>query len=98
GHRVESVAADLVALQQRAHALQDELNSRQTGLINRRLMLLSVISAVLLPPTLITGIFGMNVDGLPLKDDSPHGFILTIGLLAVSSLGLLFLLRRLRFF
>jgi len=86
-HQVESVDADLVALQQRAHALQDELNSHQTSTINRRLMLLSVISAVLLPPTLITGIFGMNVDGLPLKDESPYGFLLAMGMLVASSVG-----------
>jgi zinc transporter len=97
-HRVDSVAADLTALEQRAHALQDELNSRQTTVINRRLALLSVISAVLLPPTLITGIFGMNVDGLPLKDQSPHGFGLTMVMIVVSVVGLLVWLRRLKMF
>jgi magnesium transporter/zinc transporter len=97
-HRVDSVAADLVALQQRAHALQDELQSRQTVVINRRLAFLSVISAVLLPPTLITGIFGMNVDGLPLKDQSPYGFGLTILIMVVSVAALLLWLRRLKMF
>ena len=64
------------------------LNSPQTGVINRRLALLSVISVVLLPPTLITGIFGMNVDGLPFKDQSAYGFVLTMGLMAVSVVAL----------
>lgn len=97
-HHVESVAADLVSLQERAHALQDEFNARQTALTNRRLMLLSVMSAVLLPPTLITGIFGMNVDGLPLKDASPYGFVLTMGIMVVSVIALLIVLRRMKIF
>lgn len=93
--RVESVTADLVALQERAHALQDELASRQTEQTNRRLMLLSVISAVLLPPTLISGIFGMNVEGLPFKDN-PEGFLL-VGVVMVVSVAVLFIvLRRMR--
>lgn len=97
-HRVDSIAADLVALQERAHALQDELASRQAELTNRRLMLISVVSAVLLPPTLITGVFGMNVDGLPFKDNSPFGFVLTVGLMVVSVVGLLYALRRMKMF
>jgi len=97
-HHVESVAADLASLQERAHALQDEFNARQTALTNRRLMLLSVMSAVLLPPTLITGIFGMNVDGLPLKDASPYGFVLTMGIMVVSVFTLLITLRKMNIF
>ena len=95
-HRVDSVCADLAALQERAHALQEELASRQTAVTNRRLMLLSVLSAVMLPPTLISGIFGMNVDGLPFKDDSPLGFIVTIAMMSVSVAILLFALRRMK--
>jgi magnesium transporter/zinc transporter len=97
-HHVDSVAADLVALQERAHALQDELASRQAEVTNRRLMLLSVISAVMLPPTLISGVFGMNVDGLPFKDESPYGFILTMGLMFFAVAALLFVLRRMKMF
>ncbi|WP_158803689.1 CorA family divalent cation transporter [Acidisoma sp. L85] len=96
-HRVDSVCADLVALQERARALQDELNSRQTEMTNKRLMLLSIISAVLLPPTLISGIFGMNVDGLPFTH-TPFGFLCTIGVMVFSVIGLLFVLRRMKMF
>jgi zinc transporter len=93
GRKVSSVSADLVSLQQRAHALQDELSSRQAAQINKRLMVLSVFSAVILPPTLITGMFGMNVDGLPLKDH-PHGFAIVGGIMTFSVVALLWWLRR----
>lgn len=90
--RMDALTADLVALQERARALQDEMGSRQTEETNRRLMLLSVISAVLLPPTLITGLFGMNVEGLPFKDN-PLAFLYTVAVMAASVIGLLVVLR-----
>lgn len=93
--RVQSVVADLLALQDRARALQDEIQSRQIEKTNQRLMLISVFSAVLLPPTLISGVFGMNVDGLPWKEN-PYGFVYTIGLMGISIAGLMALLRRMR--
>jgi hypothetical protein len=40
----------------------------------------------------------MNVDGLPFKDDSPYGFLISVGLLAASSAGTLILLWRLKMF
>jgi zinc transporter len=52
-------------LYERAKLLQEELASRLAEKTSDRLYVLSVLSAVLLPMTLITGIFGMNVAGLP---------------------------------
>ncbi len=62
---------------------------------NRRLMLLSVPSAVELPLSLISGVFGMNLKGLPWKENH-RGFLFTIGLMAISIAGLIYRLRRLR--
>ena len=95
-HRVDSLCADLSALQERAHALQDELAARQVAVTNRQLMLLSVASAVMLPPTLVSGIFGMNVDGLPLKDNAPLGFVIIMGVMLVSVVALVVVLRRMQ--
>ena len=50
---------------ERAKLLQEELAAWLSEQIGRRLFVLSVLSAVLLPMTLITGVFGMNVAGLP---------------------------------
>jgi zinc transporter len=54
---------------------------------------LSVITALLLPPTLITGIFGMNTAGLPLtKDDD--GFLIAMGLAIFAAILAFWILRR----
>jgi len=39
---------------------------------NRIMFILTIISAIFLPLTLVTGFFGMNTGGLPLTED-PHG-------------------------
>jgi magnesium transporter/zinc transporter len=51
---------------------------------NRQLYVLSILSALFLPPTFITGLFGMNVKGLPFEDN-PRGFLFVIGLSLLSA-------------
>lgn len=93
--RLDSLADDLEALQERGRALQDELKSREAEKTNKRLTVLSVVSALMLPPTLITGIFGMNVDGLPFRE-TPEGFVVTCALMLASAAVMLVVLRRIR--
>jgi len=96
GERLDSLAGDIGALQNRAHALQDEIASRQAAQTNQRLALLSVITALLMPPTLISGIFGMNVARLPFVDEHSHGFAAAMGLIVLSVVVMLVVLRRLK--
>jgi zinc transporter len=48
--------------------LEEELRFKLEEESNRHLHALSVVTMLLLPPTLVTGIFGMNTKGLPLTD------------------------------
>jgi zinc transporter len=61
GFAIEEVAE----LYERAKLLQEELASRLAENTSRNLYVLSILTAVLLPMTLVTGIFGMNVAGMP---------------------------------
>jgi zinc transporter len=61
GFSIEEIAETY----ERAKLLQEELASRLAESTSRNLYTLSVLTAVLLPMTLVTGIFGMNVAGLP---------------------------------
>lgn len=72
-HRTQTLHHDGEQLQARARLLQDELMAKLTTQSNRLLYVLSVMTAVLLPMTIISGLFGMNVGGLPLVD-TPMGF------------------------
>lgn len=93
--RLDSLTDDLDALQDRAHTLFDELTAIGSEKTNKRLTVLSIVSGLLLPPTFISGMFGMNVGGLPFTQ-SAFGFWGACGLMAVSATGMLILLRRLR--
>jgi zinc transporter len=49
---------------------------------------LSVVAAIFLPLTFVTGLLGMNVGGLP-GLESPNGFIVSVVVMVVSAVGLL---------
>jgi zinc transporter len=79
--RLDALAHDVEAIQERARLLQDELDTKLAQETNRNLYALSVITALLLPPTLVTGIFGMNTGGLPLtKTDDGFLWAIAIGI------------------
>lgn len=56
---------DVTELQDRAKLLQEEFAARVAEDTSTKLNALTALTAVFLPMTLITGIFGMNVAGLP---------------------------------
>ena len=66
--RAATLHAEGEQLQQRARLLQDELLAKLTDQSNQFLYVLSVMTAVLLPSTVISGLFGMNTGGLPLAE------------------------------
>ena len=77
--RLDALDRDMTLQAERARLLQEEVSERIAEATNRQLYVLSVLSALFLPPTFLTGLFGMNVKGLPLGDD-PHGFLVVCGL------------------
>lgn len=93
--RLIAAVEELRALAEHGRALQDELTARQAEATNRTLNALSMLSAILLPPTLVTGFFGMNTDGLPFKEGET-GTIFAAGIAVCSVATTLLLLLRSR--
>ena len=92
-HRAHTLYHDGEQLQARTRLLQDELMAKLTMQSNQLLYVLSVMTAVLLPMTIISGLFGMNVGGLPLVD-TPMGFwVVTAVSLAIAAITYLFVRR-----
>jgi zinc transporter len=95
--RMDALEQDIELVQERTRLMQEEIASRLNQATNRNLFFLSVMTATLLPVTLITGIFGMNVGGLPwLQDSGGFRWVTAIMLVAVTTT--LLLLRRRRIF
>lgn len=86
---------DLDAARERAAVAQDELNSRLSDQMNKTMYLLTIVAAVLLPPSLITGLFGINVGGMPGVENA-WSFGLVVGGLVVLAVIEIVLLRRLK--
>ncbi|MER9827075.1 hypothetical protein NKJ51_01525 [Mesorhizobium sp. M0134] len=82
--RLERLDREVVMINDRARLLQEELAAELADESNRSLKALAVMSALLLPGTLIVGIFGMNTGGLPFAE-SPSGFFLAMLLAACST-------------
>jgi zinc transporter len=66
--KLDAIRHDSAVEYERARLLLDEVGGRMTEITNRRLFTLSLLTACLLPPTLVTGFFGMNTKDLPLQD------------------------------
>ena len=79
---------DLELARERAIVLQEELLSHMAQEQNSRMYVLSVVAAIFLPLTFITGLLGMNVGGLP-GVDSDVGFKGSIVVMVVAAIGLL---------
>jgi zinc transporter len=93
--RLDGLDHDVVELRERSRLLEEELHFRMEEESNRHLYVLAIVTTLLLPPTLITGIFGMNTKGLPLTDvDS--GFLWAALLIVASSAAVYGIMRHLR--
>lgn len=80
---------DLDLARERAVFLQEEFRNFVSEQQNARMYFLSIVTAFFLPLTFITGVFGMNVGGLP-GLDNPDGFLYLLfgmgGLAAIISI------------
>ncbi|MCH9672109.1 MAG: zinc transporter ZntB [Gammaproteobacteria bacterium] len=94
--RVVRYVEDLDLVRERAAVIQDELVNRQAEQMNRNMYLLAIVATVMLPLGFITGLLGVNVDGIPGSSNTPWAFTaVTIGLVLVALLEF-WVLRRMR--
>lgn len=91
--RLESLNPDLAAAQERARLLQDEISARIAEETNRSLKALSTMTALLLPGSLVAGLFGMNAGPVPFAG-TEGGFWFAAALCVLATLVFFWLLRR----
>lgn len=93
--KLDSIDHEIGSLYERARLLLDEAAAKVSALTNKRLFTLSILTACLLPPTLVTGFFGMNTKDLPFQNTDGGSWLAL--LVAFSAGGVTFwALRRLR--
>jgi len=88
--------ADTASLLERTKLLQEEIAVRVNEQNNRSLFLLTIFTVLALPINIIAGLFGMNVGGIPLAQDT-NGFWIVVGLvMTLTAVGTWLVLRRRR--
>ncbi|HUD95168.1 CorA family divalent cation transporter [Sphingobium sp.] len=89
---LQSLDADILGAQSQLRLLREELDIQESQRTNQNLYILSIVTALMLPATLVTGIFGMNTGGLPLAD-GPYGTLHAALLATGAAAATYFLLR-----
>ena len=95
--KLDAIDHEVGSLQERARLLLDEMAAKMAELTNRRLFTLSVLTACLLPPTLVTGFFGMNTKDMPFQN-TDGGTWMALGVAMIASAASYWALRRMRAF
>ena len=71
--RFARMTEELEAVRERAALLHEQLTDLRGEQIDQRSLLISVVAFIFLPLTFITGLLGMNVEGIPYAE-SPWAF------------------------
>lgn len=88
--RISRYLEDLDLARERAIVLQEAFLSQLAQQQNSRMYVLSIVAAVFLPLTFVTGLLGMNVGGLPLLDNNQGFMIASVVMVFATSLLVIF--------
>lgn len=86
--RITRYLEDLDLARERAMVLREEYLAQIAQQQNARMYVLSIVAAIFLPLSFLTGLLGMNVGGLP-GLESPRGFMISVILMVISAAALL---------
>jgi len=93
--RVTRLTEDIDAARERAMVLQDQLTDQRAEEMNRNMMVLSIAASIFLPLGFLTGLFGVNVGGMP-GIDNPIAFSVVVASFENLGIGLGLLFKRLK--
>jgi zinc transporter len=84
---------ELQALSERAVLVHEQILDTRAEQMNNIMLLLTAVTVILLPLTVISGILGMNVAGIPYADN-PHAFWVVVLMLATIGAAIYFAMRK----
>ena len=93
--RIIYLRNDIENMHQRIISLRETYNSSLSASLNETIRTLTVIATIVLPLTLITGIYGMNFEFMP-ELTSPFGYFYALGLIASVGGGMIYYFRKKR--
>lgn len=91
--RTARLGDEMQTLSERAVLVHEQLLDTRAEQMNQTMLLLAAATVVLMPLTVISGILGMNVDGIPFHD-SPYAFWIVTGFLCVLGVAIYLFMRK----
>ncbi|MEQ8600476.1 MAG: CorA family divalent cation transporter [Devosia sp.] len=91
--RTARLGDELQSLSERAVLVHEEIIDERSEQMNHTMLLLAAVTVVFSPLTLITGLLGMNVAGIPFADSAGAFWLVCAGLVAVVG-GIIWWMRR----
>ncbi|WP_176597886.1 MULTISPECIES: CorA family divalent cation transporter [Sphingobium] len=85
--RCARMAEELEAVRERSALAHEELTDLRAEQMNRQALIISVVALVFLPLTFLTGLLGMNVDGIPYAHE-PWAFWGVVGVCVAMAVGI----------
>lgn len=95
--RAARMAEELESIRERSALMQETLTDLRAEQINARALVISVAAMVFLPLTFLTGLYGMNVEGLPFARE-PWAFAAISGVCVAVGVGVVAYFARARWF
>lgn len=87
GARTARLGDELQALSERAVLVHEQILDTRAEIMNRTMLVLAAVTVVFMPMTVISGVLGMNVAGIPFHD-SPYAFAIVCGGLFIVGIGI----------
>ncbi|PZU07014.1 zinc transporter ZntB [Sphingomonas sp.] len=84
--RFARMGEELESVRERSALIHEQLTDLRSELIENRALLISVVALIFLPLTFLTGLLGMNVDGIPFAHE-PWAFWGVTGVCALLAAG-----------
>lgn len=86
--RAARMAEELEAIRERSALMHEALTDLRAEQIDSRSLLISIVALIFLPLTFLTGLYGMNVEGLPFAKE-PWAFDAIGGVCIVVTIGII---------
>jgi len=91
--RTARLGDEMQTLSERAVLVHEQLLDTRAEQMNQTMLLLAAATVVLMPLTVISGILGMNVAGIPFAD-SPYAFWVVSGILVALGVGIYLFMKK----
>lgn len=95
--RVQLYVEDLDVIKDRISNITDELRGKIASHTNRAMYMFSLVAVIFLPLTFLTGLFGINVGGIP-GSESSVAFPIFSGIMLSIAFGLIWFFRKIKWF